>query len=245
LQTKDVVLSSIGAINTTPPPPPPAPEKQEIKTSAPPSQEKQATKKAAKAIKPVVTKPGIAGSEIKRTKFTTPIITNDADAEPILTLDEDAVIDNINVDGVVGPQILGTALSTAGESDAGEGSGIGEVPAKPNNEDKNKVFNKVEIEASVDIVSWRKHLEQNLVRYINDAANVGMQPGHYTVTVRFLVERDGSIKDVSALNDPGFGLARGATEVVKSGPRWNPGEQNGSKVRSYHTQKITFVIVDG
>jgi protein TonB len=81
-----------------------------------------------------------------------------------------------------------------------------------------------------------------LQRYIEDAAASGMNPGTYTVNVRFLVEKDGSITQVTALNDPGYGLKQGAEEVVKRGPKWAPGEQNGRKVRSYHTQPITFVI---
>jgi protein TonB len=56
------------------------------------------------------------------------------------------------------------------------------------------------------------------------------------------VERDGSIADVKALNDPGYGLSKGAVDVVKKGPKWRPGEQNGRQVRSYHTQPITFVV---
>ena len=40
----------------------------------------------------------------------------------------------------------------------------------------------------------------------------------------------------------GYGLARGAEQVVKTGPKWQPGEQNERKVRSYHNQPITFVI---
>ncbi len=81
-----------------------------------------------------------------------------------------------------------------------------------------------------------------MARYIEDAASSGMSPGNVTVNVRFLVERDGSITSVQALNDPGYGLAKGAEEVVKRGPKWSPGEQNGKKVRSYHTQPITFQI---
>lgn len=229
-ETKDVVLSSIEEIKASPTPPPPPPEKQ-------------ATHTPAKALTPGITKPVIASSEIKRTRFTTPIVTNDDTAEPIVTLDENAVIDNIDVDGIVGPQILGDAFSSQEVFEAGNGQGIAEVITAPK-DDKNKVFEKVEIQASVDIDRWRQHLEKNLVGYIDDAANEGMQPGRYTVTVRFLVEKDGSINDVSPLNDPGFGLADGAAHVIKSGPKWNPGVQNGTKVRSYHTQQITFVIID-
>lgn len=105
-----------------------------------------------------------------------------------------------------------------------------------------KVFEKVEIEASVNIAQWRRHLENQLVRYIEDAASSGMAPGNYTVNVRFLVELDGNVVDIRALNDPGYGLAQGAVELVKRGPKWTPGEQNGRKVRSYHTQPITFQI---
>ena len=97
----------------------------------------------------------------------------------------------------------------------------------------------------MDQRQWRRHLESQLQRYIEDAASQGMPPGQYTVHVRFLVERDGSVADVSVVgSDPGYGLGKGATDVVKKGPKWSPGEQNGRKVRSYHTQPITFVIAE-
>lgn len=103
-------------------------------------------------------------------------------------------------------------------------------------------FEKVEVEASVSADLWRKHLENNLLPYIESAARRGIKPGQYTVNVRFLVEKNGSITNVKALEDPGFGLAQGAVRVVRTGPKWNAGEMNGKKVRSYHTQPITFSI---
>lgn len=106
------------------------------------------------------------------------------------------------------------------------------------------VFQKVEVDASVDPVAWRQHLEARLGAVIEKAAKKGMKPGRYTVNVRFLVEKDGSISDVKALNDPGFGLAKAAEKVVKTGPRWKPARQNGRAVRSYHTQPISFVITE-
>jgi periplasmic protein TonB len=126
------------------------------------------------------------------------------------------------------------------------GTGVVEMKSEEKNtakaEDENKVFEKVEIEASVNTSAWRNYLQSQLTRYIEDAASQGMPPGKYTVEVRFLVDKDGSISDAHALNDPGYGLAKGAVDVVKRGPKWTPGEQNGRKVRSYHTQPITFVI---
>jgi periplasmic protein TonB len=107
------------------------------------------------------------------------------------------------------------------------------------------IFQKVEVEASVDREAWVDHLRQNLQRPLEKAANKGMKPGIYIVQVKFLVERDGSIADVQALNDPGYGLAKAAENVIKTGPRWQPGTQNGKIVRSYHTQPITFEIRKG
>jgi protein TonB len=104
------------------------------------------------------------------------------------------------------------------------------------------LFQRVEVEATVDIKSWVDHLSKKLQKPIEKAAKKGMKPGTYTVQVKFLVEKDGSISDVHALNDPGFGLAKAAENALSTGPKWKPGMQNGKVVRSYHTQPITFVI---
>ena len=103
-------------------------------------------------------------------------------------------------------------------------------------------FQKVEIEASVDAKAWIDHLQKELQRPIEKAAKKGMKAGTYTVQVKFLVEKDGSIADVQALNDPGYGLGKAAENVIRTGPKWQPGIQDGKVVRSYHTQPITFVI---
>jgi len=107
------------------------------------------------------------------------------------------------------------------------------------------VFQNVEVEASVDAGLWRSHLEKNLLPYIEKAASKRMPVGSYIVNIRFLVEKDGSITDVKAMNDPGYGLAEGAVKVLRSGPKWKPGSINGRPVRSYHTQPIGFVISQG
>lgn len=104
------------------------------------------------------------------------------------------------------------------------------------------VFEKIEVEASVDQQQWIDHLTKKLQVPIEKAARKGMKAGTYTVQVKFIVEKDGSISDVHALNDPGYGLGKAAEKVVRTGPKWKPGTQNRKVVRSYHTQPITFVI---
>lgn len=172
--------------------------------------------------------------KVETAKFTPPIIKKDEEVP------QEEIPKNEDLEK---PQI-----STKTE----EGISTDELPPPPVDEkkevievpkeDPNKIFEKVEIEASVDNRQWVRHLTSQLQRYIEDAANAGMDPGTYTVQVKFVVERDGSITDVTALNDPGFGLGKGAVEVLKKGPKWNPGIQNGKPVRSFHTQPITFQI---
>lgn len=116
------------------------------------------------------------------------------------------------------------------------------IPLSPANEDN--VFEKVEVEASVDLKAWQQHLMKNLLPYIDEAVRRGIKPGTYKVDVRFLVEKNGRITDVKALNDPGYGLALGAVRTIRTGPLWQAGEVNGKKVRSYHTQPIGFAITD-
>ena len=174
--------------------------------------------------------------KVEMAKFTPPVIKKDEEVKqeeiPPVKEMKDKKIDVINQEGIKDEGIAAPPVVDEGKA----------VVAAPKVEDENKVFEKVEIEASVDVKQWRRHLESQLQRYIEDAASQGMNPGQYTVQVRFLVEKDGSITDVKALNDPGYGLGKGAEDVVKRGPRWSPGEQNGRKVRSYHTQPITFVV---
>ncbi|HTM91335.1 MAG TPA: energy transducer TonB [Flavisolibacter sp.] len=107
------------------------------------------------------------------------------------------------------------------------------------------VVAKVDLGACVDEKDWVVHLTNELEPAIKKAAKKGLKAGTYIVRVKFLVERDGSIKYVQALNDPGYNLAKAAVKGVQTGPRWSPGIQNGRKVRSFHTQPICFVIQEG
>ena len=114
--------------------------------------------------------------------------------------------------------------------------------AAPNEADT-MIFEKVEIEPTVDKQAWIAHLKKELLPIIERAAGIkGIKPGSYVVNVRFLVEKDGSISDVKALKDPGYGFGNGACDVVRSGPKWTPGKHKGKPIRTYHTQPIYFIL---
>lgn len=60
------------------------------------------------------------------------------------------------------------------------------------------------------------------------------------VYVTFVVEKDGSLTDIKVVRDIGYGTGQEAVRVLKKCPRWNPGEQNGKKVRVLYSLPITI-----
>jgi protein TonB len=61
------------------------------------------------------------------------------------------------------------------------------------------------------------------------------------VFVQFIVEKDGSITDVTVVRDAGFGTKEEAIRAVKkSKVKWTPAEQNGKKVRCTYLLPISI-----
>lgn len=92
------------------------------------------------------------------------------------------------------------------------------------------------------VMGWARYLEQNLDRDLTSRNRA--LPGRYTVIVSFIVNRDGSISDVKADNDPGYGTAEEAKRMFLKGTKWIPAFQGLSKVKSRKKQSITFVVAD-
>jgi len=60
-------------------------------------------------------------------------------------------------------------------------------------------------------------------------------PVRVNALITFVVEKDGTVTDIKALKDPGYGILDEATRVLKSSPKWKPGIQNGKPVRAQFT----------
>jgi N-acetylmuramoyl-L-alanine amidase len=88
--------------------------------------------------------------------------------------------------------------------------------------------------------AWLKYLERNLNKDI--VVEKGGPPGTYTVIVSFIVNSEGFISEVKAVNDPGYGSAAEAVRLIQKGPRWKPAQQNGKNVTSRVKQPITYVV---
>ena len=66
--------------------------------------------------------------------------------------------------------------------------------------------------------------------------------GSYTVIIQFVVDMDGSISDIKALTNHGYGLEQEAIRVIKKATKWEPAFQNGRHVKAYRKQPITFRV---
>ena len=104
------------------------------------------------------------------------------------------------------------------------------------------LFTKVEIEPSVDKAEWSAFLRKNLQPFIESAATNGIKAGTYIVNLKFIVDKGGNLSNFTALNDPGYDLAKKVLSMMKDAPKWKPALQNGRPVNAYHTQPVTFVI---
>lgn len=62
------------------------------------------------------------------------------------------------------------------------------------------------------------------------------------VFISLTVEKDGSLSDIKVEKDIGFGAADEAIRVLKLSPNWEPGYQNGQRVRVRYTLPISFKI---
>jgi protein TonB len=105
-----------------------------------------------------------------------------------------------------------------------------------------KIFEKVDIEASFPggEVAWRKFLEQNLRADV--PLKRGAPAGSYTVWIQFVVDKNGNVSDLKPLTNLGYGMEAEIVRVLKKSPKWIPANQNGSTVRAYRKQPVTFVI---
>lgn len=174
--------------------------------------------------------------KVEMTKFTPPKIVKDEEVKkeeipPEVKDLEDTKIDVVSQEGIKDEGLAPTVVD--------EGKAVVEEKKE---EDENKVFEKVEVEASFKggEREWTKYLIRNLDA--NVPVENGANEGTYTVTVQFIVDKEGKISDVRALSNHGHGMEEEAIRVIKKGPDWVPAIQNGRNVKAYRKQPITFVV---
>ena len=88
--------------------------------------------------------------------------------------------------------------------------------------------------------AWGRYLQKNL--NANVPVDHNAKAGTYKVLVRFIVDKDGTIRDAKAETNFGHGMEEEVLRIITNGPKWVPAEQNGRKVIAYRMQPVTFSV---
>jgi protein TonB len=175
--------------------------------------------------------------EVNQVKFTPPKIVKPEEVKPeeqIQDIKEDQAISTKTVESE-NTQVVQQPIEDDNSN----------VITAPAGDDENKIFNKVEVEAGFPggEAAWARYLRKKLDPQV--PVDNGAPEGTYTVIIRFVVSKDGSISDVQAETSHGYGMEKEATKIIKNGPNWTPAIQNGRNVNAYRRQPITFVVSAG
>ncbi|WP_447641068.1 MULTISPECIES: energy transducer TonB [Chitinophagaceae] len=131
----------------------------------------------------------------------------------------------------------GNVFGSPDPSDHGGGNG--------NSEGSNEIAKNVQQEAQYPTgkQGWSNYLHRSLRSDV--PTENGAPTGHnYTVLVSFVVDVDGTISNVVAENDPGYGTAAEAVRAIRNSGKWIPAMQNGRKVKYRQRQQITFQVTE-
>lgn len=107
---------------------------------------------------------------------------------------------------------------------------------------ESKIFVIVEVEAHFPggDKAWLKFLVDNLDGDV--AVKNGAPAGKYTVLVQFVVDKDGSLTDIKALTNHGFGMEAEVIKLLKRSPKWETAIMKGKPVKAYRKQPVTFQV---
>lgn len=87
-----------------------------------------------------------------------------------------------------------------------------------------------------DLNTFRNWVQGKL-QYPSIAAENGIQG---TVTLSFVIEKDGSLTNVQVLVTPDSSLSQEAIRVLNQSPKWTPGKQRNTTVRVKYTLPVVF-----
>lgn len=110
------------------------------------------------------------------------------------------------------------------------------------NDYENKIFTEAQITAEFPggQQGWNRYLERTLNRDL--PLKNGAPTGKYSVVVSFVVAKDGTISDVKAENNPGYGSKDEAIRVISKGPKWKPAVKDGRNVNYRHQIQVDFNV---
>jgi len=188
----------------------------------------QAIKREHPPIPPKSSKPDVAQAKVTTTRFVTMVPVPDPIAQKP-TKNED-------IKGEVGPVTI---------------KGPGTVPDLPTDKPSSgggtpdvSIHEAYGLDVMPQPVggdaAWAKFLNRNL-RFPATAQDDQVSGRVY---ISFIIEKDGSLTDITVLKGAGHGFDDEALRVLKLAKAWKPGMQNGQPVRVKYTIPINFQFTD-
>jgi protein TonB len=182
--------------------------------------------------------------KVEMTKFTPPKVVKDEEVKeeekpPEVEKLEDTKISTVTQEGIKDEGIVAPPVDAGGVVEA------------PKQDDEDKVFQKVEIDAEFPggNSGWAKYVTREIERNIDELQDDGRSG---TVVVLFIVDKEGAVSEVKALPcgeagvanclGPGTKLAEIAVNAIRKGPKWKAAIQNGRSVKAYRRQPVTFQL---
>lgn len=134
-----------------------------------------------------------------------------------------------------------TSLGSVPVEGAGNGVGTGSGDGNGVKED-NGIHDMTDIQAYPEfeggMKAWAKFIQRNL-RYPGKAQDAEAQGKVY---ISFVIEKDGSVSNVTVLKGIGYGCDEEAVRVISKSPKWKPGKQNDQNVRVRYNMPLSFTI---
>lgn len=181
---------------------------------------------------------------VKQKSQSTSITKKTIPTIPIIV--KEKVIENISTEP---EEIIGNISNNSGAGSNTEinngplektSAAVNPLPQKLN--DVDSLYHIVQVQAQFPggLTAWQKYLERNL--NLDIPLKNGAPSGKYTIQISFIVDKEGNVSNVAAINDPGFGLASEAIRVIQKSKQWSPAIQNGQNVKYMQVQPITFLV---
>jgi len=110
----------------------------------------------------------------------------------------------------------------------------------PEEEIADEIFTVVEDQPTPNggMAAFYKFIGKNL-KYPSQARRMGIEG---KVFVQFIVDKDGTVRDVQAVKGIGAGCDEEAVRVIKNSPKWKAGKQRGRPVKVRMILPITFKL---
>lgn len=163
--------------------------------------------------------------KVDQVKFVKPVVAKADEVVEEIAVVKDLVDKNIGKETIKGDPDAELTVEP-----------VGNGPAAVIEED-NSIYNTAGIEVKPDFPGGMEKFYSFIGKNYQTPDEEGLKGKVY---VSFVVEKDGSLTDIKVLRDIGYGTGKEAIRVLKSCPRWTPGEQNGKKVRCTYSLPISI-----